>query len=220
MSLNSCLSFGGHSKDNRSIEELEGILKPYLYYLNLNFALTGSLGAPFLDWCDMAPFYAASTGRFGRDVLVSKSEHAAIEKARQLFSIALPEAIPRDERAIIKLLRSSTIKDLRRLIQDAVDGQVNLTRDWGRQAMAAALAAEMEVKRRKSLITWVVRGASLIASLALTPLVGLGVAGGLIMTEEGADAIAARSASKRYQWLYSLFDTRVKTGSKPKASRP
>jgi hypothetical protein len=181
----------------RDAGELSRILRPYLSYTHLNLALSEILGCPFIDWIDMRPLYEAKY-RSVLKHLNNETNHRAqtIEKAHQLFKVALPELIPKTSTSIVRLLKDRRIREVRKCINEAIAENREFTQDWGQDIKNAAIDAQMKAARVRNLITWIGRAISLIP--------GLGLAS--ILAEETAGAVASRKTLQKYKWLYSLVE--------------
>lgn len=178
-------------------ENLRGILRPYLSYTHLNLALSEVLACPFVDWVDMRPLYETKY----RGVLKHLNSEAnqtadTIEKAHQLFTIALPELIPRTPTGMVRLLKDRRIKDIRKTIDEAVAERRQFTKDWVDNVKNAAIDAQIKAARVRNFITWIGRAISMVPGLSLPS----------ILAEETAGAVMSRRTVKKYKWLYSLVE--------------
>jgi hypothetical protein len=175
---------------------IRGILRPYLSYTHLNLALSEVLGCPFVDWVDMLPLYEAKY-RGVLKHLNSEANQAAdrIEKARQLFTIALPELIPSTTRGVVKLLRDRRVRDVRKTIEEAVVNGKPLTPEWGKDIKSAAIDAQMRAARARNLISWIGRN-----------LINTGTQSPSILAEEAAGVVTSRQTVQKYRWLYSMVE--------------
>jgi hypothetical protein len=178
-------------------EIIRGILRPYLSYTHLNLALSEVLRYPFIDWVDMRPLYEAKY-RGVLKHLNSEANQAAdrIEKARELFTIALPELIPNTPQGVVKLLRDRRVTDVRKTIEEAVVDGKQFTPEWGKEIKSAAIDAQIRAARARNFISWIGRAISLIPGLNLPS----------ILAEEAAGIVSSRRTVQKYRWLYSLVE--------------
>ncbi len=178
-------------------QELIAITRPYISYLHLNVALRTKLQCPVLDWDGMSAFYECWYQQTLRAVDRSAMRRQdRIEKAKELFSISLPNIRPKTPLQIVKLLKDRRIKDLRRIIYDAARTGKPLTRDWGEKALIAALQAHERIEGTRRIKAWIARGLAAIPFLSLPAALGDGL----------IDAIQAYRAKREYKWLYALLD--------------
>jgi len=101
-------------------ELLAEIARPYFDHAHSCLALTNALNSPIFDWADLRPVYDAILFANIHD---AKPLEQQIPKARELFSVSLPNWEPSNVQEFLAALKNSHVRDFRQFIQDASEQQ-------------------------------------------------------------------------------------------------
>lgn len=175
-------------------QKLKEQVAEYLAYVNTNLVLANVLGAGFHDWHDLSPFYREKFITVGMRTM---PEEAQISKLTELFSISFPEFQTWDVKNVIKALKDSRIRDLRVLVEEAVEGKVNFDKEFARRVLFEVLGVEQRLTRIRNISSYVT------IPLSFLPWVGTPL-------EKGVDEVVGRFAEHRlkkdYRWFYLISE--------------
>lgn len=125
-------------------EILQSILSGYLANVNTNLVLSQSLNIGFHDWYDYEPFYRAKLLSIGQE---ERPEHKRIESIKKLFEISFPEFGFWDSKSLIRALTDNRILELRRLVDEAANGEIEFDQDFARNVIA-------EISKTEDRLLW------------------------------------------------------------------
>lgn len=182
----------------------EWLRASYLAYVDANLVLSNQLGVGFHDWEDFSPFYRAKFLSIGRTELEGQPQTTA---SRSLFEVAFPELRLQNPSALLKVLADGRIADLRRLVQAAVDGEVEFDTQFARRTLEEVLQTEWRSARYRRVVSYVTMPLNLI------PWVGSIVQKGV---EEAVGGVVGHRLRRPYRWFYMLSET----ASSGRVSRP
>ncbi len=170
------------------------ILKSYMSYVNANIVLSNELDVGFHDWADFAPFYQHKFLYVGRENL---QEEQTISASQALFEISFPEFAVQDNKSLLRVLQDKRIVDLRRLVQDSVDGKVMFDEQFARNILHEVLSIEKKSARYRKVVSY------LTMPLGFLPVIGIPVQK---LAEETIGMVLDKRLQKNYRWFYMLSD--------------
>ena len=170
------------------------ILSFYLSYVNVNLVLSNSLGVGFHDWMDYQPFYREKLINVGK---VATVENKNILEIKKLFEVAFPEFQSWGTKDIIRALKDKRIRELRNLVQDAVEGKVTFDQEFAHRILLEVLKTEQKINGVRNIVSY------LTIPLSFVPWIGTPL-------EKGADELIGRvvehKMKKKYQWFYLISE--------------
>lgn len=136
---------------------LENIIRKYVQQINSNLFLSQSCDCPLLDWPDYSPFYMV---KLTDDPHIKHNKVA--EKIEELFTISFPEFTFWSAKKVIAALKHPAIKDLRALVNEAVEGRITFNEEFGRQTLMKAFSRELSVGKMRKITSYATIPAGLI----------------------------------------------------------
>jgi hypothetical protein len=169
------------------------VLHDYLSYVNANIVLSNKLKAGFHDWTDFLPFYRRKFLSVGQDLDAQKQ----IDASNRLFEVSFPEFAISDTAALVKVLNDKRIIDLRRLIQDAVEGKVTFDEGFARNMLKEVLGTEKRIARYRTIVSYLTMPLDFLP--LLSPVAQK-------VTEEVVGMLVEKRLKQKYRWFYMLSD--------------
>lgn len=187
-------------KSKKHQKAVVSALSWFLKYTNANIVLSNELEAGLYDWGDMLPFYNKKFLSVGRQE--KSAQHA--EQIQKLFEISFPEFSVKDTSTLIRILNDKRVHDLRKLVQDSVDGLVTFDDSFAKHVLRDVLDTEAQITKYKKIISY------LTLPIDFLPLVG-SVA--QIIADESIGVIVENRLRKKHRWFYMMNDIRPKESS-------
>jgi hypothetical protein len=181
-------------------QALRDLVRAYLMYVDANLILSHQLEIGFHDWLDFTPFYAAKFLSVGRDQDPIQDSKDQLEK---LFTISFPDLAIRDTRALMKVLNDKRLEDLRRLVDEAVEGRIQFDDQFAKSILGDVVRSSERARKRRSVVGYATLPFDLI------PWVG-GVAQKAI--EEAVSVPFEKKLRQKHRWFYMLSDVAGTTG--------
>ena len=178
--------------EDKYLEDTQQVLADYLRYLNGNIVLASSLDAGFHDWSDYQPLYKQ---KFATMLAKEPPTERRIEEIQKLFTLVLPRLAIRDYKNLLRILKDKRIHDIRSLITDAVEGNLQIDQSFANRVLMDVLEQEYQTACVKSLIGYIT------LPLGMLPIIGTPLGK---IAEEISDRIAAKAIRKKHQWFYLL----------------
>jgi hypothetical protein len=175
-------------------QALRDTLTEYISYINANLLLSNELGVGFHDWADFRPFYR---DKFMRVARLSGPGQREIDSIKQLFTVSFPEFAFWTPQNIVRALNDKRIVDLRRLVESAVNGQVEFDREFAIRVLGEVLKIERSIGKLRNFVSYVT-----------TPLGFIPVAGTPVqkIVEEAIVQPTARRREKEYRWFFLISE--------------
>jgi hypothetical protein len=163
------------------------LLASRLAHVNAHIVIAAATASRIHDWADFGPYYLKK--------LSSKSNGDLDIAANSLFDIAFPEFRVDSAQHLLRILRHRRLTDLRRLIQDASEGNVIFDAEFARQTLHAVIDVDHRLNRYRRFVGY-----------ASAPLGTIPIVGNLLQlaTQEVADALIKAKLTKDYRWFYML----------------
>jgi hypothetical protein len=192
--LKEALASSSKRREPQYRKHLKTQLAEYLAYVNANLVIANVLNVGFHDWYDMLPFYQEKLITIGKE---STNEQRKVAKVKELFEVSFPEFRVWNTKGVIKALKDSRISDLRKLVNEAVEGKVEFDKEFARRVLLEVLGVEQRINRIRNVVSY------LTIPLSFLPWVGTPL-------EKGADEIAGklveRKLRKNYRWFYLISE--------------
>lgn len=172
-------------------------LTDYLAYVNANLVVSHSLGAGFHDWYDYGPFYRQKFLRIG---VKKRPIEKKIKAVTRLFELFVPEFDYRNwsPKNILKVLTDKRVADLRRLVDQAVKGEVEFDLEFANRTLREVFAIERRMARVRSIVSW------LSLPIGYVPVVGSFLEKG---TGEIVERVVESKLKKDHRWFYLISET-------------
>lgn len=177
---------------------LRETIERYLSYVNANLVISNVLGSGFHDWDDLNPFYREKFLTVGKSQIPGDREAGEI---RKLFEVSFPEFRNWDVKGVVKALKDSRIKDLRVLVQGAVDGEIEFDLEFARKTLLDVLNIEQRISRIRNVVSYAVTPTSFV------PWVGTVLEKGI---DEATGKIIEQRFKKNYKWFYLISELSIK----------
>jgi hypothetical protein len=187
-----------HPARKRRIPEFKNLLKEtlaeYLSYVNANIVVCNELGCGLHDWYDFEPFYREKFLRVGREAPPGASEQREI---RRLFEIPFPEFTFWSASDVVKALQDRRIEELRKLVDQAVKGQVTFDREFAVKTLLEVFGIEQSIGKVRNIVSY------LTMPLGIIPWVGTPLQKGV---EEAVVRPIASKKREPYSWFYLISE--------------
>jgi hypothetical protein len=192
----------------REEDELREIIRPILSQVAFNKRLSGKIGAPFVDWKDLEPFYQKLSRRDSSHQKLSRSAEISqeaqkeqVDACQHIFSATLPDIKPNSVDDVIKFIKQrSAVRSLRDEISQAIYNGIPFDQKWADAVKEDAALAQISYRRRQQKFKWVSRFANHIP--------GMGTV--LDFTREGAEALVEwrmeKNSLRKYEWYYAMLE--------------
>ncbi len=173
---------------------LRDTLAEYLSYVNANIVLCNELGCGLHDWYDFQPFYREKFLRVGREQPPGASEQKEIKR---LFEVPFPEFTFWNASDVMKALQDRRIEDLRKLVDQAVKGEVIFDREFAVRALQEVLGVEQSIGRIRNIVSY------LTMPIGLVPWVGTPLQKGV---EEAIVGPIASRKREPHSWFFLISE--------------
>ena len=189
------------------VTDFRAIIRPLVSQVVLNNLLRTLLNAPFFDWDDAQEFYhQLELGHWtGLDLKNETYDGAALmSQARCLFSIVVPELLPRKAEEVVEFIKNRrAVVSLRKELWELLSEGKPVSKDWFIELQNQAARAKIRSESRGRIIKWVGRiaGFAIPGSGPVADIVSdLIVAGGEHAAAKGWES----RANVRYEWYHAL----------------
>ncbi len=173
---------------------LREVIQSYLTYINANLVISNEMQVPFHDWQDFVPFYSV------KFMSVGKSKDEVQERKRQvqkLFGVSFPDLAPYDTSDLLKILNDKRIEDLRALVNDAVEGNVEFDDTFAKAVLSEVFRSERKANRFRNILGYAT------LPIGFIPVIGTPAQK---VVEEAIAIPVEKEIRKEHKWFYMLSE--------------
>ena len=180
--------------DRRGRESVRDTVRRYFECINRTLFLCDLFEAALHDWADFQPLYA-----FKMDTALRRSSAKDREQkeVRRLFDLLFQGFKPKNADSFVRILEDSRIEGLRKIVDDAVNGDLDLDVEFATATLREVLGIEGKLARYRKLTGW------LAMPLGLIPWAGT-VAQKI--GEESVEKIMGKRVRRPMGWFYLISD--------------
>ena len=176
------------------------LVRSYIEHVISNICLADVLGAVTHDWEDIFPIYKRIFSLDSAGHVASDRPIRSQQQIGALFKLMFPDFAPRNVRSLAKVINDRRIDDLRTLVSQAVDGNIEFDIAFANKTLKSVLETEIKIGKARTVTGWLAK------PLAFLPWVGH-VADKVV--EESVTALYARHTRRENGWFYLISDLAI-----------